>query len=60
MQLTKDTTIRFKICQPTSFPEYCGNNTGDSFMIFKNKNSADCIKIAGKNSTQKKTNFFGK
>ena len=29
-------------------------------MIFKNKNSADCIKIAGKNSTQKKTNFFGK
>jgi len=55
----RDASIKFKICQTANLNSLC-ENVNSSYIVYKNINSKQCKVIAGGNSTEKSSEFFGK
>ncbi len=59
INVSRDSSIRFKLCTEGKFDEIC-NNVNQSQIILKKFNSNKCIILSGIDKKLKKTKFLSK
>jgi hypothetical protein len=59
INIARDGSIRFKICQPATFSNIC-DNVESAYIIWKYSNNKNCKVLSGNDTSLKKSDFFGK